>query len=173
MSLNDVKKLNDISINLYTGVNEVDIEPMKSDQPNNGEYFRGFLYDINWEFPYYDNTNIIPYRIVSPFDNFLNNTSTNIPDIYQEYYKALIDTTDSSYGTNMVPYNLLFDLNPRIAYNYETDGINVLMLRRPSIGTDTDNINNSEEFKEKYEFSHQLFDLTDNIEKLKSQYTVK
>lgn len=173
LSLNDVKKLNDISINLYTGVNEVDIEPMKSDQPNNGEYFRGFLYDINWEFPYYDNTNIIPYRIVSPFDNFLNNTSTNIPDIYQKYYNALIDITDSSYGTNMVPYNLLFDLNPRIAYNYETDGINVLMLRRPSIGTDTDNINNSDEFKEKYEFSHQLFDLTDNIEKLKSPYTVK
>ena len=54
----------------------------------------------------------------------------------------------------MVPYNLLFDLNPRIAYNYENDGINVLMLRRPSIGTDTDNINNSDEFKEKYEFSH-------------------
>lgn len=173
LSLNDVKKLNDVSINLYAGVNEVDIEPMKSDQPNNGEYFRGFLYDINWEFPYYDNTNIIPYRIVSPFDNFLNNTSTNIPGIYQEYYNSLIDTTDSSYGTNMVPYNLLFDLNPRIAYNYETDGINVLMLRRPSIGTDTDNINNSDEFKEKYEFSHQLFDLTDNIEKLKSPYTVK
>lgn len=173
LSLNDVKKLNDISINLYTGVNEVDIEPMKSDQPNNGEYFRGFLYNINWEFPYYDNTNIIPYRIVSPFDNFLNNTSTNIPDIYQEYYKALIDTTDSSYGTNMVPYNLLFDLNPRIAYNYENDGINVLMLRRPSIGTDTDNIDTSTDFKAKYEFSHQLFDLTDNIEKLKSQYTVK
>lgn len=173
LSLNDVKKLNDISINLYTGVNEVDIEPMKSDQPNNGEYFRGFLYDINWEFPYYDNTNIIPYRIVSPFDNFLNNTSTNIPGIYQEYYNSLIDTTDSSYGTNMVPYNLLFDLNPRIAYNYENDGINVLMLRRPSIGTDTDNINNSKEFKEKYEFSHQLFDLIDSIEKLKSPYTVK
>ena len=173
LSLNDVKELNDVSINLYTGVNEVDIEPMKSDQPNNGEYFRGFLYDINWEFPYYDNTNIIPYRIVSPFDNFLNNTSTNIPDIYQDYYNALIDIADASYGTNMIPYNLLFDLNPRIAYNYENDGINVLMLRRPSIGTDTDNINNSVEFKEKYEFSHQLFDLTDSIEKLKSSYTVK
>lgn len=175
LSLNDVKKLNDVSINLYTGVNEVDIDPMKSDQPNNGEYFRGFLYNINWEFPYYDNTDIISYRIVSPFDNFLRNCSKNnkIPEIYQEYYNALIDTTDSSYGANMVPYNLLFDLNPRIAYNYENDGINVLMLRRPSIGTDTDNINNSDEFKEKYEFSHQLFDLTDSIEKLKSPYTVK
>ena len=73
----------------------------------------------------------------------------------------------------MVPYNLLFDLNPRIAYNYENDGINVLMLRRPSIGTDTDNIDTSTDFKAKYEFSHQLFDLTDKIEKLKSPYTVK
>ena len=175
MSLNDVKELNDVSINLYTGINEVDIEPMKSDQPNNGEYFRGFLYNINWEFPYYDNTDIISYRIVSPFDNFLRNCSKNnkIPKIYQEYYNALIDTTDSSYGANMVPYNLLFDLNPRIAYNYENDGINVLMLRRPSIGTDTDNIDTSTDFKAKYEFSHQLFDLTDKIEKLKSPYTVK
>ncbi len=173
LSLNDVKKLNDVSINLYAGVNEVDIEPMKIDQPNNGEYFRGFLYDINWEFPYYNNANIIPYRIVSPFDNFLNNTSTNIPEIYQDYYNALIDIADASYDTNMVPYNLLFDLKPRIAYNYETDGINVLMLRRPSIGTDTDNISNSKEFKGKYEFSHHLFDLTDKIEKLKSQYIVK
>lgn len=172
MSLNDVKKLNDVSINLYAGVNEVDIEPMKNDQPNNGEYFRGFLYDINWEFPYYNNKDIIPYRIVSPFDNFLNNT-TDIPEIYEEYYNALIDTTVTSYGTNMVPYNLLFDLKPRIAYNYETDGINVLMLRRPSIGTDTDNISNSKEFKEKYEFSHYLFELTDKIEKLKSPYIVK
>ena len=82
---------------------------MKNDQPNNGEYFRGFLYDINWEFPYYNNENIVPYRIVSPFDNFLNNI-TNIPEIYNEYYNALIDTPDASYGTNMVPYNLLFDL---------------------------------------------------------------
>ena len=172
LALNDVKKLNDVSINLYAGVNEVDIEPMKNDQPNNGEYFRGFLYDINWEFPYYNNKDIIPYRIVSPFDNFLNNT-TDIPEIYEEYYNALIDTTDASYGTNMVPYNLLFDLKPRIAYNYETKGINVLMLRRPSIGTDTDNISNSKEFKEKYEFSHQLFELTDKIEKLKSPYIVK
>jgi len=54
----------------------------------------------------------------------------------------------------MIPYNLLFDLNPRIAYNYENSGVNVLMLRRPSIGTDTDNIDTSTDFKEKYEFSN-------------------
>ena len=180
MDLDEVKNQNDVSINLYSGINEVDINPMKQDQPNNKEYFRGFLYDINWEFPYYDNKNeIIPYRIVSPFDNFLkNNVSTNgtlmnDTSIYKDYYNALIDITDASYGTNMVPSNLLFDINPRIAYNYENNGINVLMLRRPSIGTDTDNINTSADFKEKYEFSNHLFDLTSAIKKLSSPYIIK
>ena len=174
MDLKEVKNQNDVSINLYSGINEVDINPMKQDQPNNKEYFRGFLYDINWEFPYYDNKNeIIPYRIVSPFDNFLNNTSTNIQEIYQDYYNALTDLTDASYGTNMIPSNLLFDINPRIAYNYENSGVNVLMLRRPSIGIDTDNIDTSTDFKEKYEFNNQLFDLVSAIEKLSSPYIIK
>jgi len=112
---------------------------------------------------------------VSSFDNLLNNIDIESEDynIYKEYYNALIDTKNSPYGTNMIPYNLLFDLNPRIAYNYENDGVNVLMLRRPSIGIDTDNINTSTDFKEKYEFSNQLFDLTSEIEKLKSPYIVK
>lgn len=173
LSLKRVNELNDVYINLYKGINEVDIEPMKLDQPNNKEYLRGLLYDINWEFPYYNNTNIYPYRIVSAFDNLLNNTSSNIPDIYNEYYNTLIDTDNSPYGTNMVPYNLLFDLSPRIAYNYENNGVNVLMLRRPTIGVDTDNIDTSIDFREKYEFSNQLFDLTTKIEKLKSPYTIK
>lgn len=173
LTLKKVKELNDVSINLYKGINEVDIEPMKLDQPNNKEYLRGLLYDINWEFPYYNNINIYPYRIVSPFDNLLNNTSSNIPNIYNEYYNTLIDTDNSPYGTNMIPYNLLFDLNPRIAYNYENNGVNVLMLRRPSIGIDTDNIDTSIDFKEKYEFSNQLFDLIGGIEKLKRPYIVK
>ena len=179
LSINEVKSLNNEYINMYSGINEVNITPMKQDEPNNGEYFRGFLYDINWEFPYYDRQNIIPYRIVSAFDNFLNNnTSTNgeLTDdtsMYKDYYNALTDLTDSSYGTNMIPYTLLYDIEPRIAYNYETKGINAFMLRRPSIGTDTDHINNLTEFKEKYEFNRRLFNLSSNPEKLKSPYNVK
>lgn len=73
---------------------------------------------------------------------------------YQGYQRALL----KSYN-NMVPYNLLFDITPRIAYNFENNGINVLMLRRPSVGVDTDIIDNIEEFNQKYKFSHQLFDL--------------
>jgi len=112
---------------------------------------------------------------VSPFDNLLNNIDIKSEDynIYKEYYNALVDTNNSPYGTNMIPYTLLFDINSRIAYNYENNAINVLMLRRPSIGVDTDNINNSVEFKEKYEFNHQLFDLIGDVEKLKSPYIVK
>ena len=179
LSVSEVKSLNNEYINMYSGINEVNIEPMKQDEPNNGEYFRGFLYDINWEFPYYDKQGIIPYRIVSAFDNFLNNnTSTNgeLTDdtsAYKDYYNALTDLTDSSYGTNMIPYTLLYDIEPRIAYNYETKGINAFMLRRPSIGTDTDHINNLTEFKEKYEFNRRLFNLSSNPEKLKSPYNVK
>jgi len=75
-------------------------------------------------------------------------------DGYQDYQKAL----QKSYN-NMIPYNLLFDITPRIAYNFENNGINVLMLRRPSVGIDTDIIDNEEEFNQKYKFSHQLFDL--------------
>lgn len=172
LNINEVKQLNNVSINSYSSIDEINVEPMKNDQPNHDEYFRGFLYDINWEFPYYDNKNsIIPFRIVTGFDNLLNNCQSNIPAIYQDYYNALTNLADASYGTNMVPYTLLFDINPRICYNYENDGINVLMLRRPTISNDTEYIDSSN-YKSIYNFNHQLFD-TDNISKIPSPYIIK
>ena len=54
LEIEKVKSLNDEIINMYSNSNEISVKPMRQDQPNNGEYFRGFLYDINWEFPYYD-----------------------------------------------------------------------------------------------------------------------
>ena len=178
LSIDKVKSLNDEYINTYSETNEINVNPMKQDQPNKGEYFRGFLYDINWEFPYYDNHNIIPYRIVTPFDNLLNNIAVNgeiqgDASIYQSYYDELIEKNKSEklYGTRMIPYTLLYNIYPRVAYNYDNNKINVFMLRRPSVGVDTDIIDGST-FNEKYEFNRRLFNLT-NFEKLKSPYTVE
>ena len=178
-SLNDVIDMNNDIITTYIQTSEVDIDPMKQDQPNKNEYLRGFLYDINWEFPYYDSHNIIPYRIVSPFDNLLNNIADNDGSlnedcsIYQSYYDELIEKnkSDKLYSNHMIPYTLLYDIQPRIAYNYDNNKINVFMLRRPSIGIDTDIIDGST-FEEKYEFNRRLFNL-DNFKKLKSPYEIK
>ena len=176
--LNEVIKMNNENITTYVQSSEVNIDPMKQNQPNKDEYLRGFLYDINWEFPYYDNHNIIPYRIVSPFDNLLNNIAVNgeiqgDASIYQDYYDALIEKNNSNklYSTHMIPYTLLYNIYPRIAYNYDNNKINVFMLRRPSVGMDTDIIDGST-FNEKYEFNRRLFNLT-NFEKLKSPYEIK
>jgi len=71
----------------------------------------------------------------------------------------------------MIPYTLLFDINPRISYNYESNVINVLMLRKPSVGIDTDIINNSTEFKQKYMFNRRLFNIS-SVNELTNPYTV-
>lgn len=172
MDINEVKALNDVDINLLSSTTEVDIIPSRNIDPDNGEYKRGFLYDINWEFPYYDNTGVIPYRIVSPFDNLLKlllNNSNNLNNSYIDHYNKLVNA--EPYGTNMIPYNLLFDISPRVAFNYNTRNINVLMLRRPTIGEDTDNTTIA--FDTTYKFTRQLFNLSSDVEKLKSPYTIK
>lgn len=172
MSLEDVINSNKDEIISLNNISEVNIKPANNSQPNNEEYFRGFLYDINWEFPYYHHSQYItPYRVVSGFDNYLKNNHLNVSlTEYSNYYNAL--TESKLYKHNMIPYTLLFNINPRIAYNYNDNITHVLMLRRPSIGVDTDIINNSQEFKEKYEFNRRLFNLQ-NFEKLTNPYTVK
>ena len=42
-SLDDVINANSDVINTYENYDEVDIHPMKDNEPKNGEYFRGFL----------------------------------------------------------------------------------------------------------------------------------
>lgn len=171
LSLEKVKDENSNFINLYNEFSEVNIMPSIINQPNNNEYLRGPLYDINWEFPYYDNNVIIPYRIVSQFDNLLKNIQSSILNEYYQNYKNSL-TNSQLYENRMIPYTLLYDIKPRIAYNYESETINVLMLRRPSIGIDTDFIS-GEEFNEKYEFNRRLFNLTQPATKLISPYTIK
>lgn len=176
MPLSDVIKSNNEIITTMNNYNELDVYQMNNQQPNHNEYFRGFLYDVNWEYPYYNKESIIPYRIVSAFDNVLRNGIEDIQNIntdvdwYNSYYNALIDS--SLYGDNMIPYTLLYTIEPRIAYNYDTNKLNVFMLRRPSIGVDTDIIDGNS-FKEKYEFNRRLFNLSSEPAKLNSPYIVK
>lgn len=171
-SLEDVVNANSEDINTYENYDEVNIDPMKDNEPKNGEYFRGFLWNIAWEFPYYNKKEIIPYRIVSPFDNFIKNKHGMLKDnsIYKSYYDALVGTP--LYGDKMVPYTLLYDIEPRLTFNYNTGSVNVLMLRRPSIGTDTDIIKDSNDFKEKYEFNRRLYNETTTNSSLNCPYTI-
>jgi hypothetical protein len=91
---------------------------------------------MSWEYPVYDGKNITPYYIVSLFDYLLINsnkdgiiTARTLNDYNMSYLINL---------KNVIPYNVLFNISPKILYNDDTNTINMLMLRRPSIEDDTD-----------------------------------
>ena len=71
----------------------------------------------------------------------------------------------------MIPYSLLFNIQPRIAKNYDTNHLNVFMLRKPCIGIDTDNIS-ANDFEEKYLFNRRLFNLSSYVD-INSPYIIK
>ena len=52
---------------------------------------------------------------------------------YENKLQNVSDRDDRFIFHNMIPYNLLYNVYPRIAYNDEKKSIIVLMLRRPSI----------------------------------------
>lgn len=133
--------------------------------PNKNELFRSLVYDMKWEFPYEtfapgeDGTGMQPYighaMLVAPFDALLsycmrteelqdkynNQLSSQSPD-YLSHYNALAKRC----GKDMIPYNLCYDMYPRIGYNADTNSINIMMLRRPAIGYDSDSFIQTETY---------------------------
>ena len=73
-------------------------------------------------------------------------------------------------NANMMPYNMLYRLSPRIAYNDDTNTLNCFMLRRPAIGDDND-------IKETcvqncYKLNNRLYNLTDGINNMPNTYQI-
>lgn len=127
--------------------------------PDADKLFRTLVYDMKWEFPYEtfipsDEGGMKPCighsLLVSPFDMLLtycnrtevnkdlynNQLGTRKDGDYERHYKALRKRS----GQDIIPYNLCYDINPRLAYNSGTNTFNVILLRRPTIGYDTDAI---------------------------------
>lgn len=179
LSLDQTKKLNDVYIYNSSAYQPISHNPANDFEPESDGYFRSMLYDIDWTYPYYVDNRVIPYQIVSDFDyliKYLIRWNNENPD--QQYYleQQYIDKNnklvnkygESGAGENMIPYTLLFDLTPRIAYNTDNDSINVLMLRRPTIGSDNDT---KKDFEKSYILNKRCFDIGDGeIQKLKIPY---
>ena len=136
LSLSDTKAENDVYI--YNAVNYDRIYGSATTkyEPEVYKYFRSFLYDINWIYPKYTNdSKVTPYRLVSGFD-YLMKISEQLQSEYPDKWSKLNGSVDEI--TNMIPYNLLYTVYPRVAYNDEKDTLNCLMLRRPTIWSDSD-----------------------------------
>lgn len=136
-SLKDLKYLSAQTIYDLNEVKDIDNDGSGALSPDGGAYFRTLLYDLKWEYPdRSDKSQIMPYRILSSFDDFvLKSNSTNS---YITKCKTYLDGLSKS-----MPYSILYNVAPRIACNFSNQTINCLMLRCPSIQFDNDFLNNS------------------------------
>lgn len=111
--------------------------PININTPAEGKYFRVPLYHMAWEYPVYNGTNILPYYIVSLFDYMIiksfKNDDITVQDV-RNYNLGNYSTPEMK----VIPYNLLFNIAPKILYNDDTETLNMFMLRRPSIENDHD-----------------------------------
>ena len=111
--------------------------PININTPAEGKYFRVPLYHMTWEYPVYNGTNILPYYIVSLFDYMIIKS-------YKDDVITIQDVRNYNLGNysapemKIIPYNLLFNIAPKILYNDDTETLNMFMLRRPSIENDHD-----------------------------------
>lgn len=164
LSLKETKSLNDVYIFDSVAYDRIYGSAATKYEPEVYKYFRSFLYNINWIYPKYTNSEVTPYRLVSSYDYLVKLDSS----INQTKYDKLVNGDDNI--KKMVPYNLLYTVYPRVAYNDEKDTLNCIMLRRPTIGTDSD-INS---FDKCYKLNKRYFNLTkDEIKHLTVPYTVK
>ena len=143
--------------------------PITINTPASKKMFRAPLYHIAWEYQVYNGTNIIPYRIMSVYDYVMidrfnkNPSPDNMEDMES---RGLYSYTNA----NRIPYNMLYRLRPRIAYNDDTNTLNCFMLRRPAIGDDND-------IKETciqncYKLNNRLYNLTDGINNMPNTYQI-
>lgn len=177
LPLSEIKASNDQYIYNNATYGDIEHDPANIYEPEFSRYYRTFLYDIDFAYPQYTmNNNVKMYQIVSDFDYLIKYMKTNGMIMTGSTYDNRYEELSQKYGndninSDMVPYSLLFDISPRIAYNTEYDTINVLMLRRPAIGKDHDNMNNIQDC---YTLQQRYFELSDNqeIKKLKFPYNL-
>lgn len=113
MSLSDVKQLNNRFF-FDTDVIQDYTQDINKSNKNNpytpNDLFRSLLYQMKWVYPYYYSQDGLNYIRQIPIS------------------KSYIFTSDEE-----MPYNLAYDIYPRIMFNDEEQVIIVLMLRCPSI----------------------------------------
>lgn len=132
LSLNDVKTQNELQF-FDLGKNKVKTykvnKPNKIDSYTPSLLFRSLLYQLSWCYPYYTTNN------GKEKDNTNNNTKYPIQN--KQYIKQLdFDIASVINGKNnedKMPYNLCYNIYPRMMFNDEEQYNVVLMLRRPSI----------------------------------------
>ena len=166
MSLADTKKFN--METLYDKSDYFDIgtpSPVNIYTPSQGKYFRVPLYHMNWEYPVYNGTNIKPYYIISLFDYMIinnynkHNTTANM-GIVNKF--GLTNEECNNIRNNIIPYNILFNISPKILFNDDTGTINMLMLRCPTIEDDTDL---TESHWDCYILNNRYYNTTEPVEK--------
>ena len=143
LSLHEVKQDGNMLLHKLKNVESLDFsEPKNENYPESTGYKRSFL----WNIGLMDNTNptiinpTIPYSI----KNFMGLYSRIGDGYLNDYYDSIQNKyyIPEKYGEqsyNNAVYDFL-KLTPRIAYNSETNNINVLMLRTPCIGKDVLNL---------------------------------
>jgi hypothetical protein len=73
MSLKETKAQNDVYIYDNVTYDRIYGSATTKYEPEVYNYYRAFLYNINWIYPKYtNNSNVTPYRLVSGFDYLLN-----------------------------------------------------------------------------------------------------
>lgn len=118
----------------------------KTKFPKNGKVFRTLLSDITWRYNWNSddiNKSTRSYLIVSPFDILISSYQhlVNAGSKYMQRLMALkkeAGCENSDTLQNCVPYNICYSINNRIGYDTSNDIINVIMLRRPCVGYDSD-----------------------------------
>lgn len=143
-------------------------------EPTKNGLFRAILYDASWQYPkYVGNDQIEFYQIVSDFDMYITDADkwyTLSMDLGQ-YPENTQTITTYEYvhqlfrNKKIIPYSMLFDIYPRVAYNTDTDSIISFMLRRPSINKDLDapEENSTDTyFTQSYRLGVRKFELSDN-----------
>ncbi len=131
LSLNEIKTQNELQF-FDLGKNKVKTynvnKPDKTDSYTPSLLFRSLLYQLSWCYPYYTTNN------GKEKDN-INNTKYPVQN--KQYIKQLdFDFASVINGKNNVdkmPYNLCYNIYPRMMFNDEEQYNVVLMLRRPSI----------------------------------------
>lgn len=91
--------------------------------PNSKYWFRSLLYNVKWQYPkYYNDDNTQSFKIQA-FDIVHNG----------KYYRDVVQRKDGSDMAYELPYNIMYSIYPRCAYNDEDDVAIIFMLRCPSV----------------------------------------
>lgn len=144
LSLHEVKQDGNILLHKLKNVESLDFsEPKNENYPESTGYKRSFLWNIGLMDATTVSTIINP-TIPQSIYNFMGLYSRIGDGYLNDYYDSIRNKyyIPEKYGEdnyNNAVYDFL-KLTPRIAYNSETNNINVLMLRTPCIGKDVLNL---------------------------------